>query len=191
MKYQNITFEKKNSIAIIRLNRPKQFNSINFELEHDLIRALEICHDDDDVRVVVITGEGKAFCAGGDLNVFRKDMKSNPQDVIRQIVKVFNFIIMGIRQIPKPVIAVINGTTAGGGLSLAAACDLRIAAESAKFMPVYTRIGLVPDGAWTLLVPLLIGFGKATELVLLDPVISAREALDMGLVNRVFPDEQL
>jgi 2-(1,2-epoxy-1,2-dihydrophenyl)acetyl-CoA isomerase len=98
---------------------------------------------------------------------------------------------MGLRQMPKPVVAVINGPLGGGGFSLAAACDIRIAARSAIFRQAYTSISLVPDGAWTLVVPMLIGFGKATELVLLDPVLTAQQAQDWGLVNRVVDDADL
>jgi 2-(1,2-epoxy-1,2-dihydrophenyl)acetyl-CoA isomerase len=110
---------------------------------------------------------------------------------LRQLTKLLNFTITGIRRIPKPVLAMINGTVAGVGVSVAAACDLRICASSAKFRQAYTSIGLIPDGAWTLLLPLLIGFGKAQELVYLDPLLSAGEALDMGLVNQVVEDAEL
>jgi 2-(1,2-epoxy-1,2-dihydrophenyl)acetyl-CoA isomerase len=191
MDFQNIIFDRRDGVATIRLNRPKNFNAIDFGLGNDLARALEICHDDDDTRVVVLTGEGKAFCSGGDLRVFRENMQPRPQDIVRQLIKVFNIIIMGIRQMPKPVVAVINGPLGGGGFSLAAACDIRIAARSTVFRQAYTSISLVPDGAWTLVVPMLIGFGKATELVLLDPVLSAEEALRWGLVNRVVEDPEL
>ena len=191
MTFENIILERKGGVGTIRLNRPKNFNAIDFGLGNDLARALEICHDDDDTRVVVLTGEGKAFCSGGDLKLFRENMKPYPQDIVRQLIKVFNIIIMGLRQMPKPVVAVINGPLGGGGFSLAAACDIRIAARSAIFRQAYTSISLVPDGAWTLVVPMLIGFGKATELVLLDPVLTAQQAQDWGLVNRVVDDADL
>ena len=97
----------------------------------------------------MLTGEGKAFCSGGDLKLFRENMQPHPQDIVRQLIKVFNIIIMGLRQMPKPVVAVINGPLGGGGFSLAAACDIRIAARSAIFRQAYTSISLVPDGAWT------------------------------------------
>jgi 2-(1,2-epoxy-1,2-dihydrophenyl)acetyl-CoA isomerase len=191
MTFENIIFERRGGVATIRLNRPKYFNAIDFGLGNDLARALEVCHDDDGVRVVVLTGEGKAFCSGGDLKLFREKMEPHPQDIVRQLIKVFNIIIMGLRQMPKPVVAVINGPLGGGGFSLAAACDIRIAARSAIFRQAYTTISLVPDGAWTLVVPMLIGFGKATELVLLDPVLSAQQAKEWGLVNRVVDDADL
>ena len=191
MNFENILFERRDGVATIRLNRPKNFNAIDFGLGNDLARALEICHDDDGVRVVALTGEGRAFCSGGDLKLFRERMKPHPQDIVRQLIKVFNVIIMGIRQMPKPVVAVVNGPVGGGGFSLAAACDIRIAARSAIFRQAYTSVSLVPDGAWTLVVPMLIGFGKAMELVLLDPILSAQEALEWGLVHRVVDDAEL
>jgi 2-(1,2-epoxy-1,2-dihydrophenyl)acetyl-CoA isomerase len=191
VNFENIIFEESHSIAKIKLNRPKIFNALDFDLCNEMVKALEFCSESEDTRVVVITGEGQAFCAGGDLRVFGKYLETNPSEVFRQLIKVFNVIIMGIRSLPKPVIAVINGAVGGGGGSLAAACDLRIAASSAIFKQAYTSIGLVPDGAWTLLIPALIGFGKATELILLDPVINAQKALEMGLVNMVVEDAEL
>ena len=111
--------------------------------------------------------------------------------ILRQLTKLLTLVITGIRYIPKPVIAMINGATAGVGISIAAACDLRICGSSAKFKQAYTSVGLVPDGAWSLLIPYLIGFGKATEMVLLDPLLDAGQALEYGLVNRVVKDSEL
>jgi 2-(1,2-epoxy-1,2-dihydrophenyl)acetyl-CoA isomerase len=189
MKYENIIFEKADRVAVLRLNRPEAFNAVNIGLFEDLIKALEVCTVDDEVKVIVITGEGKAFCAGGDVAMFHST--PDPGEAIRQLTKRLYFTITGIRRIPKPVVAVINGTAAGAGISLAAACDLRICAASVKFRQAYTSIGLIPDGAWTLLVPLLIGFSKASELAYLDPVFDAKEALAMGLVNKVVEDGEL
>ena len=189
MQYDNIIFTKADQVAVIKFNRPKAFNAINFDLFNDLIKALEFCGDDKDVKVIVITGEGKAFCTGGDVAMF--ESSPDTSETLRQLTKLLNFTITGIRRISKPVLAMINGTVAGVGVSIAAACDLRICASSAKFRQAYTSIGLIPDGAWTLLLPLLIGFGKAQELVYLDPLLSAKEALDMGLVNQVVEDSEL
>lgn len=192
MDFEKIIFQKAGSIAKIRFNRPEYFNALDFKLGDEIVRALEICQDDDETRVVVLTGEGKAFCSGGDLRLFREQVdSSNPSEVVRQLVRVFNAIIYGIRTLPKPVIASINGAVGGGGFSLAAACDMRIAASSAIFRQAYTSVSLVPDGAWTLMVPMLVGLGKATELVFMDPVLNAAEALEMGLVNRVVDDADL
>ena len=118
-------------------------------------------------------------------------LKSDPSKPYRQLIKGLNQVIIEIRQLSKPVIAAINGSVAGAGISLAAACDLRIAATSAKFKQAYTSIGLSPDGAWMLFVPLLIGFGKANELLYLDPTFNADQALEMGLINEVTGDENL
>ncbi|MFH1079748.1 MAG: enoyl-CoA hydratase-related protein [Pseudomonadota bacterium] len=189
MQFKNIVFERRDGVAVIKLNRPKEFNAFNYELFDDFIKALEFCADDHETKVVVIGAEGRAFSGGGDVLLF----KSTPDagDTLRQLIKLMNTTIITIRRMPKPVIAMINGITAGGGMSLAAACDLRVCAASAKFRQAYLGSGLVPDGGWTLLVPLLVGFGKAAELVFLDPVINAKEALDMGLVTKVVEDGDL
>lgn len=189
MQFEDIVFQKADQVAVIKFNRPKAFNAVNFDLFNGLIKAIETCADDRDIKVIVITGEGKAFCAGGDASMFN----SSPDigETIRQLTKVLNIAITGIRRVSKPVIAMINGTVAGVGISIAAACDLRICASSAKFRQAYTSIGLVPDGAWALLVPLLIGFSKASELAYMDPAFDAGEALEMGLVNKVVEDSDL
>lgn len=189
MLYENIIFQKANQVAVIKFNRPEAFNAVNVELFTDIIRALEICADDRDVKVIVLTGEGKAFCAGGDVALFNSS--PDVSEILRQLTKYLHFTIVGIRRTSKPFIAMINGTAAGAGVSIAAACDLRICASSVKFRQAYTSIGLIPDGAWTLMVPLLIGLGKASELVYLDPVFDAKDALQMGLVNKVVEDSEL
>lgn len=189
MQFENVIFQKSDRVAVIKLNRPKAFNAVNFGLFEDYIKSLELCAVDKDVRTVVVTGEGKAFCAGGDVAMFHASPDTG--GTLRQLTKLLSVAIMGMRRLPKPVIAMINGTAAGVGISMAAACDLRICAASAKFRQAYTSIGLVPDGAWTLLVPLLIGFGKASELVYTDPVFDAKEALQMGLVDKVVDDVEL
>ena len=189
MKFDNIILQKEGSVTFIKLNRPKEFNAINYGLLSDVVKALEVATDDVDTKVVVVNGEGKAFCAGGDLASF-KNFPDNGE-ALRQIIKLLNLTIIGIRRMPKPVIAMINGVTAGAGISIAAACDLRICASSVKFKQAYTSVGLVPDGAFTLMVPLLIGFGKTSELYLLDPLIDSKQALEMGLVNRVVEDAEL
>jgi 2-(1,2-epoxy-1,2-dihydrophenyl)acetyl-CoA isomerase len=189
MPFTKMIFEKKEKTAVIKLNRPKEFNALDFELTGNLARALEICKDDRDIRAIVITGIGKAFCSGGDVAMFGS--AKDKGEAIRQLVELLHNVTVAIRQIPKPVIAAINGVAAGGGLSMAAACDLRISASSAKFKQAYTSIGLAPDGGWSMTVPLLIGFGKATELAFLDPTFDAKRALDLGLVHQVVDDAEL
>ena len=189
MPFTKMIFERKEKTAVIKLNRPKEFNALDCELTGNLARALEICKDDRDIRAIVITGVGRAFCSGGDVAMFGS--AKDKGEAIRKLVELLHNVTVGIRQIPKPVIAAINGVAAGGGLSMAAACDLRISASSAKFKQAYTSIGLAPDGAWSMTIPLLIGFGKATELAFLDPTFDAKKALDLGLVHQVVDDEEL
>jgi len=189
MKFNHVILHKEEGVTIIKLNRPKEFNALNFALCSDFMKAIESTTDDPDTRVVVITGEGKAFCSGGDLALFGSS--ADVGDTFRQLIKILNTMIIGIRKMPKPVIAMINGVIAGAGISIAAACDLRICASSVKFKQAYTSVGLVPDGAFTLTVPLLIGFGRTCELFLLDPLVDAKQALEMGLVNRVVEDTEL
>lgn len=189
MSTNNVILEKSNQVATIRLNMPGSFNTLVDDLKVDLLKAVETCTDDSDTKAVIITGSGKAFCAGGDINLFKES--ANTSDRLRQGLKLVNLVIVGIRRMPKPVIAAINGVTGGAGVSIAAACDLRICASSVKFKTGYTSIGLVPDGGWTLLVPRLIGFGKAMELLLLDSPFDAEQALQYGLVNKVVAPERL
>lgn len=191
MEYQNLIFQKTDGVATIKMNRPKSYNALDFGLADDLVKALESCADDVETRAVILTGEGKAFCSGGDLALFQGYLETDPSEPFRQLTKRLNRIVMDLRLLPKPVIAAINGPAAGAGFSLAAACDLRIAAASAVFRQAYTSVGLIPDGGFGLTVPLLVGFGRASELVLLDPVISAQQALELGLVNQVVEDSEI
>lgn len=135
MNLETIILNKEDGVTIVRLNRPKEFNALDFHLLNDLARALEFCSDDKETRAVVITGEGKAFCAGGDVSLFRGE---DAGDTLRQLIKLMNTVIITIRRMQKPIIAMINGMTAGGGMSIVAACDLRICGSSAKFKTAYT-----------------------------------------------------
>ncbi len=188
MKLEQVILNKTDGVTLIKLNRPKEFNALNFELIGDLVKALEFCTDDDATKVVIITGEGKAFCAGGDVALFRSEDTGN---TLRQLIKDMNTVIIAIRRMPKPVIAMINGMTAGGGMSLSAACDLRICGLSARFKTAYTASGLVPDGGWSILMPLLVGFGKASQMAYIDPLLGAKEALECGLATMVVEDAEL
>jgi 2-(1,2-epoxy-1,2-dihydrophenyl)acetyl-CoA isomerase len=191
MVFDNIVLDGKDSIAIVRMNRPQSLNALSTGHLTDLVKGLELCAEDEGVRCVILTGQGRAFCSGGDIGEFRDSLDTNPSEPLRQIIKLLNIAILAIRTMRKPVIAAVNGAAGGAGISLAAACDLRICVASARFRQAYTSLGLVPDGAWALLVPLLIGFSRANELMLLDPVFDARQALEWGLVNRVVEDAEL
>lgn len=191
MNVQSLLFEKSGHIAAIRFNRPQTFNAFSMSLGQELIEVLETCFYDDDVRAVILTGEGKAFCSGGDISVFKTSLDKDPSRPIRELIVPFNKCISLIRKMPKPVICAVNGVASGAGMSFAAACDYRVAASSATFKQAYTGVGLSGDGGWMLLVPMLIGFARATEMVLFDPLIDARTALEWGLVNRIAEDGKL
>lgn len=191
MEWETVILKSQDGVSTVQMNRPNQYNALNLKLGDDLIEAFEYCIRDNSVRAVVLTGAGKAFCSGGDLSMASESASTSPSEPYRQLTKRLNRIVTEIRSIKKPVIAAINGAVGGAGLSIAAACDLRIASSGAKFRQAYTNVGLVPDGGWTLIVPLLIGFGRASELVFLEPVFDARKALEMGLVNQVVEPENL
>ena len=190
MTLENVIYEKKGAVAYVRLNRPKSFNAIDPGFVRDFTKAMEMCSDDDSVRTVVITGEGKAFCGGGDIAVFKSFFDKDRAEPFREILKVLNPGIIALRRMGKPVIAAVNGAAGGAGMSIAAACDLRICAASARFRAGYPQIAMVGDAGWTLFVPLLVGFGKAMELMLLDPLFDAKQAYDMGFVNMVVDDDK-
>jgi 2-(1,2-epoxy-1,2-dihydrophenyl)acetyl-CoA isomerase len=170
MTFEHILLEKWDSVSVLRMNRPQSLNALSTGHLTDIVKGLEICAEDDEVRCVVLTGQGRAFCSGGDISEFRESLDTNPSEPLRQIIKLLNIAILAIRTMRKPVLAAINGAAGGAGISLAAACDLRLCAASARFRQAYTSLGLVPDGAWALLVPLLIGFSRANELIFLDTV---------------------
>jgi 2-(1,2-epoxy-1,2-dihydrophenyl)acetyl-CoA isomerase len=175
-------------VGTITLDRPAALNSLEATLKAELPAALREAARDPAVRVVVLTGAGRAFCAGQDL---KERLAPDPSPLDVEVRTRFNPIVQSIRSLDKPVIASINGVAAGAGASLAFACDLRIAAESATFVLAFGRIGLIPDSGATWLLPRLVGLGRATELILLPDPISAAEALRIGLVNRVVPGPDL
>lgn len=190
MAFTNILVDKSEGICTITLNRPDAFNALDFVLTAELEQSLEECSSDPEVRAVVLTGAGSAFCSGGDIVQFDSNPKGAPY-VCQEVTKYLNRAIIELRRMPQPVIASINGGLGGAGISLAAACDLRIASATARFRQGYTGLGLVPDGAWTLTLPLLIGWGKACELIFTNPVFTAEQALNWGLVNWVVSPERL
>ncbi|HEY2888731.1 MAG TPA: enoyl-CoA hydratase-related protein, partial [Candidatus Limnocylindrales bacterium] len=169
-------------VATITLDRPGALNSLEATLKRDLLRALRDAARDPEVRVVVLTGAGRAFCAGQDL---KERLQPDPSPLDVEVRERFNPIVQAIRSMDKPVIAAINGVAAGAGASLAFACDLRIAAESASFVLAFGRIGLVPDSGATWFLPRLVGPAKAAELALLGDSLTATAAERFGLVARV------
>lgn len=187
MEWKEIKFDLSEGVATVSLNRPEYYNALTPVLCRELSQAMEQCSADQSVRAVVVTGIGKAFCAGGDLRTFRDNLEDVGQ-VLVGMVDDLNRMTIAIRRMPKPVIAAVNGATGGAGMSLAAVCDLRVAAQGAKFRQAYTSNGISPDAGWSAFVPHLIGLGRASELLLLDPVLSAEQACQYGLVNQVVPE---
>lgn len=173
----------------LRLNRPERLNAITGELLDALTAALREAGDDDGVGAVILTGAGRAFCSGLDLKAAAE--KGTGIDVGRELAEHYTPAIKAIREIPKPVIAAVNGTAAGAGFSLTLPCDLRIAAESATFVMAFVRIGLIPDAASTYFLPRLVGPARAAELMMLGDSIAAQRAEEIGLVSRVVPDPEL
>ncbi|QUH00285.1 enoyl-CoA hydratase/isomerase family protein [Saccharopolyspora erythraea] len=172
-------------VRLLTLNRPESFNSLNVELKQALIGALREAAADDAVRAVVITGAGKAFCAGQDLKEHVALLQADDPAPLRTVEEHYNPMIRAVATMPKPVIAAVNGTAAGAGASLAYACDLRIASSDAKFLMAFANVGLSTDSgvSWTL--PRLIGYGRAMEMLLLAEPVAAEEALRIGMVNRL------
>ncbi|HEY9681687.1 MAG TPA: enoyl-CoA hydratase-related protein [Oculatellaceae cyanobacterium] len=187
-----LNFEKKDGVATITLNRADKLNAFNDELTFALQDALKECEKDDAVRAVILTGAGRGFCSGQDLAA-RQLAEGSAQQVSlgESIRRRYNPIITKIRRMEKPVIAAVNGVAAGAGASLAFACDLRIASDTASFIQAFTKIGLVPDSGSTFFLPRLIGTTKALELMFTADKLGAEEALKLGLVNKVVPAESL
>ena len=189
-----LQIEVDGELGILTLNRPDAFNAMSPELIDELMTAMAWLADEAPIRALIITGAGPAFCAGGDITWFRKGMEDPDIDIsadVRRGAEALHSAIVDLRRIEQPVIAAVNGPAAGAGFSLALACDIRISAESAFFAPAYGRIGASPDGGMTYFLPRVVGPAKALELLLDDPNLKAHDALAMGLVSDVVPDDQL
>jgi 2-(1,2-epoxy-1,2-dihydrophenyl)acetyl-CoA isomerase len=187
-QYETVNLYSRGPGAKIELNRPERLNAWNDQFSHDLLAAIREVTDNPDIRAVVVTGAGRAFSSGADLKEAAERADGAQLDVYRILTERYHPIMTGIRLMPKPVIAAVNGPCAGIGLSLALACDLVVAAASAFFQLAFINIGLVPDGGSSLFVPSRVGFTRAAELAMLGERLDAETALDWGLINRVWPD---
>ncbi|MCZ6900087.1 MAG: enoyl-CoA hydratase-related protein [Bacteroidetes bacterium] len=183
-EFQFLKLSVQEGIATITLNRPEVYNALNDELTYEIQDALNICTRDNQIRVVVLTGEGKAFCSGQDL---KSSADIENKSFADSLHKRYNPIIRAMRKMPKPVIAKVNGVAAGAGCSLALASDYIIAAEEATLIEVFINIGLVPDSGSSLFLPRLVGYTKAFELATMGTRIKATQAFEMGIVNKVVP----
>lgn len=184
----SILLKVENKVAYITLNRPEVFNSFNREMAFLLQDTLDACEKNADVRAIVLTGNGKAFCAGQDLKeVTNPELNPGFKKILEEH---YNPIITRIRAIKKPIIAAVNGVAAGAGANIALACDIIVAHEKVSFIQAFSLIGLVPDSAGTFFLPRLIGFQKALALAMLGDKISAEEADKMGMIYKCVPTEE-
>ena len=187
-QYETVNVYRRGPGAKVELNRPDRLNAWSNQFSQDLLAAIREVTDDPEIRAVTVTGAGRAFSSGADLKEAAEQAGDGPIDVYQRLTEQYHPLITGIRLMPKPVIAAVNGVAAGIGLSLALACDLVVAAESAFFQLAFVNIGLVPDGGSSLFVPSRVGFTRAAELAMLGERLDARTALNWGLINRVWPD---
>jgi 2-(1,2-epoxy-1,2-dihydrophenyl)acetyl-CoA isomerase len=183
---QFITYTKSNQIATVTLNRPDKFNSFVREMALDMQASLYDASDDETIRCIVITGIGKAFCAGQDLG---EATDPDGPTLSKIVSEHYNPIIKAIRDIPKPIIAAVNGVAAGAGANIALACDIVVACESASFIQAFSKIGLIPDSGGTYHLPRLIGMQRATALMMLGDKVSAVDAVAMGMIYKSFADD--
>jgi 2-(1,2-epoxy-1,2-dihydrophenyl)acetyl-CoA isomerase len=177
--------------ARILLNRPDALNAWNEQFGLDLLEGVRVVADDDSIRALLITGAGRGFSSGADLKEQRGTGEGGLPDLSARLREIYHPIITGLRELPKPVLAAVNGPAVGIGCSLALAADLIVAAESSYFLLAFVNIGLVPDGGSTAILPARIGFARAAEMAMLGERIPAPQALEWGLINRLVPDDEL
>jgi 2-(1,2-epoxy-1,2-dihydrophenyl)acetyl-CoA isomerase len=189
LKY--IILEKDNGVATIRMNRPEKLNAMRIEMQMEIVQTLKELAFDDNIKVGVITGVGKAFSSGGDLGDMDMAHRAPPFELRRNLNQNLAEIVRGIWDMEKPVIAAVNGVATGGACNIAMACDIVIASETARFGQIFLAIGLIPDGGGSWLLPRLVGFHKAVELIFSGRLVDAKEAEQLGLVNKVVSAEEL
>lgn len=181
-----ILFEIKGSVGCITLNRPEKYNSFTRELALSMQEALKRCRDEESIRAILITGAGKAFCAGQDLGEVTQE---NPPSLTTILSEHLNPIIQLIREIEKPIVAAVNGVAAGAGANVALACDITVAAPKASFIQAFSKIGLIPDSGGTFFLPRLVGMQRAAAYMMLGDKVSAGEAARVGMIYQVLEDE--
>lgn len=188
---ENLKFIVEDGIARIILNRPERMNAFTFEMIDAWREALEECRRNDDIKVIVLTGEGKAFCSGGDIVEMGDRLDQTPEQRKAELFERIERIPLALEDLDKPVIAAVNGAATGAGMDMALMCDIRYAGKSARFAETYVNVGLVPGAGGAHFLPRLVGTAKALELFWTGDFVKADEALELGLVNRVMEDEDL
>jgi len=191
MTFKNILFESEGGIGTITLNRPEKLNALVSEIRQELLHVLDTIREERGIRVVILTGAGRGFCAGGDIELLSRLREAGDLEGLKRLLETGREVLNAIRELPKPVIAAVNGAAAGAGFNLSLACDIRIASEKATFGATFARIGLHPDWGGTYFLPRLVGMAKACELIFSGAMLGAAEAERIGLVNRVVPHDQL
>ena len=184
----SILTEEKNNVLVVTLNRPEKLNCFNREMALQLISVLDKAENNNNIRAIIITGMGKAFCAGQDLS---EAIDPNGPGIKKIVGEHYNPIIIKIRNIEKPIIGVINGVAAGAGANIALACDIIYASKSASFIQAFSKIGLIPDSGGTYTLPRLVGFNLASALMISGDKLSADDAKNFGIVYKVFDEENL
>jgi len=182
--------QRSGAVMTLRLNRPEKLNALNVEMSRELVHALLRAGEDRSIRAVVLTGAGRGFCSGGDVNFFMDVRARRAVHEFQELLDVGKELCLAIATMPKLVIAAVNGPAAGGGMSLALACDLRIASERAMFKQAFAQLGLYPDLGATFFLPRLVGLSRASELFYTSEPLSAAEACRIGMVHRVYPHDQ-
>jgi len=188
--YETLRFEVRDNVAFISFNRPHAANSLNTVMGRELMLASIQCDEDPEIRAVLVTGEGGTFSAGGDVKSFSSQGDSLPAH-LKELTTYLHAAMSRFTRMDAPLIAAVHGSAAGAGLSFVCACDIVFAAESARFTMAYTRLGLTPDGSSTYFLPRIVGLRRAVELALTNRMLSAREAMDLGIVTTVVPDAEL
>lgn len=191
MSWEHVLLDKRDFVATVTLNRPERQNAFGGLMRQEIVEVLNFVATDPEVRVVVITGAGKAFCTGGDVGEFASGTTKALSDKASSQRHAMGKAVLAIQAMEKPVVASVNGIAAGGGCNLALACDIRIASDKARFAQVFTRRGVHPDWGGIYLLPRLVGYAKAAELIFTADTIDAQEALRIGLVNRLVPHDEL
>ncbi len=192
MEFKDLLLEKKENVAILTLNRPDRLNAVNEHISKCFPLALQEAQEDDEVRALIITGAGRGFCAGEDVSIQSSRLAGQQDAPSRKaILHLTGALILAFEKMDKPVIAAVNGIAAGVGLTLALACDIRMASTDARFAAIWVKRGLIPDGGATYLLPLFLGLDKALELSFTGEILDAREAERVGLVSKIVPHEEL
>ena len=196
MVYETVIYEKENDIALMTLNRPDKKNAFDAQMQAEMDAVITEVAKDKEARVLIITGAGKAFCTGADVEYLMSLGEQNAlhQTTMEEVIRGDGNIlttVLKIRNLPKPVIAAVNGVAAGGGLALALACDIRLASEAARFNMIFTERGVIPESGSTITLPRLVGTARALEMIFTADTVNAAEADKIGMVNKVVPAEQL